>query len=135
MPQNPNIIATKSKYAHVYIFDRTKYPSKPNKGAKFNPTLTLTGHEKEGYGLEWNRHKEGYLLSSADDNLICLWDIKQIKSLNNSENSNNSNSKKKKTKIQKEINHYKHLINIHQELRTGLAQKRKQWRYICIRWL
>jgi len=99
MPQNSNIIATKSKFAAVYIFDRTKYPSKPNKGCQFNPTLTLTGHEKEGYGLEWNRHKEGYLLSSADDNLICLWDIKQIKGDNNS----NSNNKKKKVKPQKEM--------------------------------
>jgi len=79
LPQNPNIIATKTKHATVNVFDRTKYPSKPPKGAQCAPTLVLTGHEKEGYGLEWNRCKEGHLLSSADDGLICVWDITQIK--------------------------------------------------------
>jgi len=93
MPQNANIIATKTKHATVNIFDRTKFPSKPKKGDTCNPTLTLIGHEKEGYGLAWNRHKEGYLLSSGDDGLICLWDIKQIKL--NAENNDNSNTAKR----------------------------------------
>jgi len=89
-PQNPNLIATKTKHATINIFDRTKYPSKPPKGEGCHPTLTLTGHEKEGYGLEWNRQREGYLLSSADDHLICLWDITQIKPGSNSGSTSNS---------------------------------------------
>ena len=92
MPQKPDIIATKSKHADIYIFDRTKYPSKPKKGDSCSPTLTLCGHEKEGYGLEWNRYKEGYLLSSADDGMVCLWDIQQITAMES--NSNSTKSKK-----------------------------------------
>jgi len=92
-PQNPNVIATKTKHATVNIFDRTKYPSKPPKGEGCRPTLTLTGHEKEGYGLEWNREREGHLLSSADDGFICLWDITQIK--------HGANASKKKSAKQK----------------------------------
>ena len=35
----------------------------------------LVGHKKEGYGLSWNKEKVGYLASSAEDHLICIWDI------------------------------------------------------------
>lgn len=27
------------------------------------------------YGLNWNKNKEGYLLSGSDDAVVCLWDI------------------------------------------------------------
>eukprot|EP01083_Nonionella_stella_P079799 219072_1 len=92
MPQNSNIIATKTNIGNINIFDRRKYASKPNKHEECNPTLILNGHNMEGYGLEWNRFKEGYILSSAQDKLICLWDIKQIKNTNNNNNNNNNNS-------------------------------------------
>eukprot|EP01084_Bolivina_argentea_P073128 132711_1 len=101
MAQNANIIATKTKHATINIFDRTKYPSKPIKGDSCKPTLILSGHEKEGYGLDWNKNKEGYLLSSADDGLICLWDIKEIKSSNN---NNNNNNKRKKSTFKQQMN-------------------------------
>jgi len=97
-PQNPNLIATKTKHATINIFDRTKYPSKPPKGEGCHPTLTLTGHEKEGYGLEWNRAKEGHLLSSADDHLICLWDITQIKPGSNASSKGGRGRKSKYAK-------------------------------------
>jgi len=35
----------------------------------------LKGHAKEGYGLAWNPHEEGHLISGSDDSLICAWDI------------------------------------------------------------
>ena len=75
MPQNPDIIATKSPSRHVLVFDRTKHPSKPHKNGTCNPDLTLNGHNKEGYGLCWNRLKEGHIISGSDDSLVCLWDI------------------------------------------------------------
>jgi len=75
MPQNSSIIATKTVTSSVYIFDYTKHPSKPSADGKCNPTLTLVGHKKEGYGLSWSNLKEGYLLSGSDDAVICMWDV------------------------------------------------------------
>eukprot|EP00053_Salpingoeca_punica_P007050 m.65234 g.65234 ORF g.65234 m.65234 type:complete len:430 (+) comp13976_c0_seq2:116-1405(+) len=75
MPQNPCIIATKTPSPDVLVFDYTKHPSIPSKDGKCEPQLRLRGHTKEGYGLSWNAHKMGYLLSASDDMTICLWDI------------------------------------------------------------
>eukprot|EP01139_Manchomonas_bermudensis_P022737 Amastigsp_a696591_10.p1 type:complete len:294 gc:universal Amastigsp_a696591_10:931-50(-) len=76
MPQNPNLIATKTVRGEVLVFDYTKHPSKVHKeDQKCSPELRLTGHRKEGYGLAWHPLKEGHLLSGSDDSLVCLWDI------------------------------------------------------------
>lgn len=32
------------------------------------PDLRLLGHTMEGYGLDWNPGRHGYLLSGSDDN-------------------------------------------------------------------
>ncbi|KAI8989370.1 WD40-repeat-containing domain protein [Pilobolus umbonatus] len=76
--ENNNIIATKSKSGEVYIFDCTAYDPFPKENDVFSPTLRLTGHDKEGYGLAWNPHKSysSHLLSAAFDSKICHWDIK-----------------------------------------------------------
>lgn len=75
MPQNPNVIATKSPSSDVFVFDYTKHPSKPDPSGKCEPQFKLTGHTMEGYGLDWNQNKQGYLLSASDDKTICLWDV------------------------------------------------------------
>mmetsp|Transcript_34053 Transcript_34053/g.54770 ORF Transcript_34053/g.54770 Transcript_34053/m.54770 type:complete len:348 (-) Transcript_34053:564-1607(-) len=75
MPQNPNIVATKTANAQVLVFDKTKHASKPPKNGVSNPDLMLEGHKKEGYGISWNPGAEGYLLSGSDDALVCYWDI------------------------------------------------------------
>lgn len=75
MPQNTNLIATKTPSSDVFIFDYTKHPSKPVSDGKCNPTLRLRGHEKEGYGISWSPRNQGYLLSASDDKTVCMWDI------------------------------------------------------------
>lgn len=77
MPQNPYLIATKSITSEVYIFDWSKHPSKPKADGTFEPDLVLKGHSKEGYGLAWNPHEEGHLISGSDDAVICAWDVSQ----------------------------------------------------------
>lgn len=77
MPQNPCLIATRTISGPIYIFDYTKHPSNPSTNDEriCRPDVTLEGHTKEGYGLEWNKKKKGYLISCADDAIVCLWDV------------------------------------------------------------
>ncbi len=76
MPQKYNIIATKTPSGEVHIFDYFKHGPKPTDNTP-RPDMRLLGHTKEGYGLNWNIQKEGYLLSGSDDQKVCLWDINQ----------------------------------------------------------
>ncbi|KAI6218102.1 hypothetical protein M3Y95_01184500 [Aphelenchoides besseyi] len=75
MPQNPQLLATKSPSSEVYIFDYTKHPSVPPSDNSCRPQLRLREHSKEGYGLSWNGNLPGHLLSASDDTTVCLWDI------------------------------------------------------------
>lgn len=75
MPQNPDIIATKTVSGEVYLFDRTKHPSVAPADGVCRPELRLQGHEKEGYGLSWNPIQQGHLISASDDTTICHWDV------------------------------------------------------------
>ncbi|KAG7360622.1 chromatin assembly factor subunit C [Nitzschia inconspicua] len=75
MPQNHFMIATRGPSPEVFVFDRSKHPSKPEAGAVFSPQIVCCGHSKEGYGLAWSKLKEGYLLSGSEDTTVCLWDV------------------------------------------------------------
>jgi histone-binding protein RBBP4 len=77
MPQNPCLIATKTTSGEVHLFDYTKHPSNPSNNV-IKPELRLTGHSREGYGLSWNNHVKGALLSAAEDQTICLWDVSAV---------------------------------------------------------
>lgn len=49
MPQNPDLIATKTAMGEVLVFDRTKHPNQPkDDDDKCRPDITLRGHTKEG---------------------------------------------------------------------------------------
>jgi len=98
MPQNCDLIATKTASGQVHVFDRTKHPTQPKADDdKPKPDITLNGHTKEGYvgysrfpqltckltnicryGLAWNATTagEGHLLSASEDTTVCHWDIK-----------------------------------------------------------
>jgi histone-binding protein RBBP4 len=77
MPQNPFVVATKSPFADVLIFDVSKHPSVPAEKSGCTPQFRCTGHESEGYGLSWSPLKEWHLLSGSDDHLICFWDLRE----------------------------------------------------------
>ena len=72
MPQNGEILASKTQSGEVHLFDYTKHPSKSNDPP--NPQMRLTGHKKEGYGLAWSSVNSGILASGSDDHLVCIWD-------------------------------------------------------------
>lgn len=77
MPQNPDLIATKSVSGEVFIFDRTKHASEPPKDGECRPDIRLVGQTKEGYGLVWNptEAKKGYILGASEDMTVCMWDV------------------------------------------------------------
>jgi histone-binding protein RBBP4 len=87
MPQNCEIIATKSPSGLVYVFDYTKHPSVPGESGS-EPLLKLRGHKKEGYGLSWNPKTEGRLASGSDDKLVCVWDIQAAITSNKGKGAN-----------------------------------------------
>lgn len=72
-PQNPDLIATMCNNGDVMIFDRTKHPLMPPVPHKCNPQMILKGHTKEGYGLTWNPHKPGHLMTGSEDATVRLW--------------------------------------------------------------
>lgn len=73
MPQNPNLIATKTVNGPVFIFDRTKHESKAPPKGECKPDIRLIGQSKEGYGLSWSPVKAGHILSASEDTTVALW--------------------------------------------------------------
>lgn len=49
MPQNPDLIATKAISGEVFVFDRTRHSSEPERGGACKPDIKLVGQTKEGY--------------------------------------------------------------------------------------
>ena len=73
-PHNKFLIATKTVEGDVLVFDTIKHPPQPVETSVIDYQLSLRGHTKEGYGLEWSPNKLGYVASAADDGTICVWD-------------------------------------------------------------
>lgn len=48
MPQNPDLIATKAVTGEVFVFDRTKHSSEPERGGTCKPDIRLVGQTREG---------------------------------------------------------------------------------------
>eukprot|EP00921_Rhytidocystis_pertsovi_P020285 GHVQ01032229.1.p1 GENE.GHVQ01032229.1~~GHVQ01032229.1.p1 ORF type:complete len:456 (-),score=68.58 GHVQ01032229.1:577-1944(-) len=76
MPQHPTKIATRSVSGNVLLFDSDKYGNEAVKGTvDATPDIVMTGHSLEGWGMSWNKSREGYITTVADDGKICVWDI------------------------------------------------------------
>ncbi|KRY53281.1 putative histone-binding protein Caf1 [Trichinella britovi] len=78
MPHFPQYVATKSMDGDIYLFDCNKYSENSETNSEVPPEARLCGHSGEGYGLSWNPGNAGYLLSSAEDRMIFLWDVKSV---------------------------------------------------------
>eukprot|EP00571_Detonula_confervacea_P011256 CAMPEP_0172299692 /NCGR_PEP_ID=MMETSP1058-20130122/1935_1 /TAXON_ID=83371 /ORGANISM="Detonula confervacea, Strain CCMP 353" /LENGTH=556 /DNA_ID=CAMNT_0013009225 /DNA_START=43 /DNA_END=1713 /DNA_ORIENTATION=- len=81
MPQNHFVVATRGPSEEVYIWDLSTHSSFPTEGAKPGPNVICKGHTGEGYGVAWcgiaGDENKGRLVTSAEDNTVCLWDVKQ----------------------------------------------------------
>lgn len=67
MPQDPNTVATINGDGQVDIYDLNEEAGPLKTAFKF--------HTENGYGLSWNPHQKGYLLSASDDKTVVLTDI------------------------------------------------------------
>lgn len=72
MPQNPDIIATMTTQGDALVFDRTKHTLMP-KDNTVNAQIELKGHEKEGFGMDWNPHTEGQIATGSEDTTVRIW--------------------------------------------------------------
>lgn len=72
MPLNSNLIAVRLDTPDVLVYDYTKHVSFPKEAA---PNLVLSGHSSGGHGLVWHPLKEGELLTSGYDGLVCIYDL------------------------------------------------------------
>ena len=79
MPQNPNVIASANNFGDMLIFERTKHKSfqkliiddiEANK-----PQLKLTA-KAEVFAMDWNKNREGYLISGDIKGNISLYDLR-----------------------------------------------------------
>lgn len=68
MPQDRDVIASISGEGKVYVYHRSVK----------TPLICLSGHSANGYGLDWNPHRKGVLVTGADDHKICLWDTEAL---------------------------------------------------------
>lgn len=78
MPQNPGVIATMADTGSAHIFDLSAtLTSMMNKVPRVNPnskpTFTYTGHQEEGYAIDWNPIVAGRLLTGDCAGKIRLW--------------------------------------------------------------
>ncbi|VEU24416.1 DEKNAAC105585 [Brettanomyces naardenensis] len=85
MPQNADLLATISNDGSVSIFDRTKKSNSYDVDELFSydndsqtdlADIKLKFHTTGGWGLDWNKFKEGELVTGAGEGSIALWDIK-----------------------------------------------------------
>lgn len=63
MPQNANMIATKTPFGDVLVFDYQKHPTLPESTEVCKPNLRLKGNTEDGYALDWNSNKKGLRIS------------------------------------------------------------------------
>mgnify|MGYP005992090981 CR=1 FL=1 len=79
MPQNPGFVATMSDSGKAHIFDLTTHlASMMGKGPRANttttkPAFTYSGHQDEGYALDWNPLVPGRMATGDCAGKIRLW--------------------------------------------------------------
>lgn len=72
-PQNPDMIATFCVDGRILVFNRTKHSFQPTLSGTPSPDIELIGHEAEGFGLNWNPHEAGWLVSGSEDKTVRIW--------------------------------------------------------------
>ncbi|EJW02818.1 hypothetical protein EDEG_02792 [Edhazardia aedis USNM 41457] len=68
-----HILATRSDGADTAVYDTTCHCNKSKRTAV--PDLILKGHLSGGYGVSWNTVKNGEIVTSGEDGLICFYNI------------------------------------------------------------
>lgn len=106
MPQNPDVIASSNNLGNLVIYDRTKHASFKNsligEDTEINkPQLHLINEwnpsDADIFAIDWNKQKEGVIISANMEGNINLYDIKSkftskdVQTINESQHFGNSN--------------------------------------------
>lgn len=93
-PQNPDLIAGASSNGSIYIFNRTKHGSRRlrhggDEGLAYEARLYSESNvvenieqDYEALSIDWNKQKEGLLLSSYSNGDIKIWDMNMFSAKN-----------------------------------------------------
>lgn len=81
MPQNPDVIASVNNVGDLLIYNRTKH-STVVRNTKVNvPQLRLVNNDQvscsEIFAVDWNKQKEGVIVSGSMDGSLNVYDIKE----------------------------------------------------------
>lgn len=105
MPQNPDVIASSNNLGNLVIYDRTKHASFKNsligEDTEINkPQLHLINEwnlsDSDIFAIDWNKQKEGVIISANMEGNINLYDIKSkftskdVQTINESQHFSNS---------------------------------------------
>lgn len=70
MPQDSSIVSTINGEGEIDVYNLN--------GESKTATAHFTPHKANGYGLSWNSHKQGYLLTASDDQSVVLTDTTHL---------------------------------------------------------
>lgn len=80
MPQNPDVIASVNNVGDLSIYNRTKHSTVVRNTKANLPQLRLINKTQntcsETFAVDWNKQKEGVIVSGAMDGLLNVYDIK-----------------------------------------------------------
>ena len=80
-PLNPQVVASKSSTGSVYVHNYIHHSKEGKLLTENYLRLELVGHDQEGFGLCWDHHKNGVLLSGGNDGKVLLWDLNRGKQM------------------------------------------------------
>ena len=59
-----NMVMTRGKQNHISLYDTSLPPDRNDGIDSFERLIEMDGHQGEGYGMDWNLHRDAYAISA-----------------------------------------------------------------------
>ena len=76
-----NMVMTRGRQPQLALYDTSLPPDRNDGIDSFERLLQMDGHQTEGYGMDWNLHRDAYAISADFSGLVCVWDISSASKL------------------------------------------------------